>query len=191
MSLAQRVRDYRYSKGWGPDELASRASISRTALYQIESGKTELPRAGTLRRIALALDVSMETLLGLGEPPGPSALASTNGSAIRPRASGEWFPAEGAPLAVLAPRLTTKYDGPDGPRFGLEYGPGPAAGHDHAPPGRERELTAKLQEVLASPFGDAVARIVEEAHRLIPQAQARAAGPYDDARRRRRPENIG
>ena len=64
MSLAQRVRDYRYSKGWGPDELASRAAISRTALYQIESGKTELPRAGTLRRIALALDVSMETLLG-------------------------------------------------------------------------------------------------------------------------------
>ncbi|MHC5543173.1 helix-turn-helix domain-containing protein, partial [Singulisphaera rosea] len=64
MTLAQRVRDYRYSKGWGPDELASRAAISRTALYQIESGKTELPRAGTLRRIALALDVSMETLLG-------------------------------------------------------------------------------------------------------------------------------
>src|SRR4051812_49226880 len=64
MSLAQRVRDFRYSKGWGPDELASRASISRTALYQIESGKTELPRAGTLRRIALALDVTMESLLG-------------------------------------------------------------------------------------------------------------------------------
>ena len=67
MSLAQRVRDYRYSKGWGPDELANRAEISRTALYQIESGKTELPRAGTLRRIALALDVSMETLLGNSE----------------------------------------------------------------------------------------------------------------------------
>src|SRR5438477_11535247 len=56
MSLAQRVRDYRYSKGWGPDELASRAAISRTALYQIESGKTELPRAGTLRRNAVALE---------------------------------------------------------------------------------------------------------------------------------------
>ena len=44
MSLAQRVRDFRYSKGWGPDELANRAEISRTALYQIESGKTGLPR---------------------------------------------------------------------------------------------------------------------------------------------------
>src|SRR3954471_23421019 len=82
MSLAQRVRDFRYSKGWGPDELASRASISRTALYQIESGKTELPRAGTLRRIALALEVSMESLLGHGEPgkPGQGALPAGSSS---------------------------------------------------------------------------------------------------------------
>ena len=64
MSLAQKVRDFRYSKGWGPDELANRAEISRTALYQIESGKTGLPRAGTLRRIAVALEVPMEDLLG-------------------------------------------------------------------------------------------------------------------------------
>ena len=68
ITLAQRVRDFRYSKGWGPDELASRAEISRTALYQIESGKTGLPRAGTLRRIAMALDVSMDDLLGHAEP---------------------------------------------------------------------------------------------------------------------------
>ncbi len=64
MTLAQRVRDHRYAKGWGPDELASRASISRTALYQIESGKTEQPRAATLRRIAQALDIPTEALLG-------------------------------------------------------------------------------------------------------------------------------
>jgi transcriptional regulator with XRE-family HTH domain len=64
MTIAKRVRDFRYAKGWGPDELASRAEISRTALYQIECGKTEAPRAGTLKRIARALDVSIETLLG-------------------------------------------------------------------------------------------------------------------------------
>ena len=54
MKLSRRIRDLRYAKGWGPDDLASRAKISRTALYQIESGKTELPRAATLRRIALS-----------------------------------------------------------------------------------------------------------------------------------------
>ena len=32
MNLAKRIRDLRYSKGWGPDELANRAKISRTAL---------------------------------------------------------------------------------------------------------------------------------------------------------------
>ena len=64
MTLAKRIRDCRYAKGWGPDELAQRADISRTALYQIECGKTETPRAGTLRRIARALEVPIERLLG-------------------------------------------------------------------------------------------------------------------------------
>jgi transcriptional regulator with XRE-family HTH domain len=64
MTIAQRVRDQRYAKGWGPDELASRAEISRTALYQIECGRTESPRAATLSRIARALGVPIEALLG-------------------------------------------------------------------------------------------------------------------------------
>src|SRR3982751_718890 len=100
MSLAQRVRDCRYSKGWGPDELASRASISRTALYQIESGKTELPRAGTLRRIALALEVSMESLLGHGESGKPAPGATPGGASRKVRSQSGWIPSEGGPLAI-------------------------------------------------------------------------------------------
>jgi transcriptional regulator with XRE-family HTH domain len=63
MKLSTRIRQLRYAKGWGPDDLASRANISRTALYQIESGRTGLPRAATLRRIARALGVTPENLL--------------------------------------------------------------------------------------------------------------------------------
>ena len=63
MNLAKRIRDLRYSKGWGPDELANRAKISRTALYQIERGNTSKPQAGTLRRISRALGVPLEILL--------------------------------------------------------------------------------------------------------------------------------
>ena len=63
MSLSRRIRDLRYAKGWGPDELASRAKISRTALYQIERGNTNKPQAGTLRRISRALGVPLENLL--------------------------------------------------------------------------------------------------------------------------------
>ena len=114
MSLSQRVRDFRYSKGWGPDELASRAAISRTALYQIESGKTELPRAGTLRRIALALDVSMENLLGHAEgnnapvARGPRP-ATLSGPVSWARGGEEWVPAEGAPMATTSPRIGGRY----------------------------------------------------------------------------------
>jgi transcriptional regulator with XRE-family HTH domain len=63
VNLSRRIRDLRYAKGWGPDELASRAKISRTALYQIERGNTSKPQAGTLRRISRALGVPLENLL--------------------------------------------------------------------------------------------------------------------------------
>lgn len=63
MNLSRKIRDLRYAKGWGPDELASRAKISRTALYQIERGNTSKPQAGTLRRISRALGVPLENLL--------------------------------------------------------------------------------------------------------------------------------
>src|SRR4051812_29143402 len=68
MDLSRRIRDLRYAKGWGPDELASRAKISRTALYQIERGNTCKPQAGTLRRISRALGVPLEILLDTTAP---------------------------------------------------------------------------------------------------------------------------
>jgi transcriptional regulator with XRE-family HTH domain len=70
MNLPRRIRDLRYAKGWGPDELASRAKISRTALYQIERGSTSKPQAGTLRRISRALGVPLEVLLTGTPDPG-------------------------------------------------------------------------------------------------------------------------
>ena len=89
MNLAKRIRDLRYAKGWGPDELASRAKISRTALYQIERGNTSKPQAGTLRRISRALGVPLEVLLdstpllgdqGEGEEAASAAAGHASGS---------------------------------------------------------------------------------------------------------------
>jgi transcriptional regulator with XRE-family HTH domain len=140
MTLAQRVRDQRYAKGWGPDELASRASISRTALYQIESGKTEQPRAATLRRIAQALGIPIEALLGphLG-------IVSTGwaNSPIHPEARSV-----DASVPV---------------RFRIEEANGMNRGGD---------LDRKFHELLASPLGEGVARIVEESYRILPPAMA-------------------
>src|SRR5438874_9299585 len=96
MNLAKRIRDLRYSKGWGPDELASRAKISRTALYQIERGNTSKPQAGTLRRISRALGVPLEALLEI------TPIAGEDGSGE----AGEVATAAFAPAPALG-RATT------------------------------------------------------------------------------------
>ena len=140
MTLAQRIRDHRYAKGWGPDELASRASISRTALYQIESGKTEQPRAATLRRIAQALDIPTEVRHSGAE-------------------SRRWSASTGPQTEPLAQGPAAKNS--DRPhRFRLEEPPGPPRGGD---------LERKFHELLASPLGESVARIVEESYRILPE----------------------
>src|SRR5690349_18019606 len=150
MSLAQRVREFRYSKGWGPDELASRAEISRTALYQIECGKTETPRAGTLKRIARALDISIDALLG-SETGGAIDLSSLvdgedEGEHEVHESESEPDPRSSAPTYELTSRLH---------------------------PAREADLHRKFHELLASPMGEGIARIVEESYRLLPHSRLR------------------
>ncbi|HEY2157733.1 MAG TPA: helix-turn-helix transcriptional regulator [Isosphaeraceae bacterium] len=147
MTLAQRVRDCRYAKGWGPDELASRAAISRTALYQIESGKTEQPRAGTLRRIAEALSVPTEALLG------PQSGLGT----VSVPWSGEMTPTA-APRTALENNAEAE---------SIRFTPfsSPFGGWAGA---RERDIERKFVELLRTPLGEGLARIVEESYRLLP-----------------------
>src|SRR3954452_15396399 len=153
MSLAQRVREFRYIKGWGPDELANRAQISRTALYQIESGKTELPRAATLRRIARALDVPMDVLLANTE------LASLErAAAVRPSRELPPSPAD-REFAWGSPGLTEPEDEPVG------Y-PTPDRSRSSASPGSRPittrgELAKMFLDLLDSPLGPDVVHYIE------------------------------
>jgi transcriptional regulator with XRE-family HTH domain len=174
MSLAQRVRDIRYAKGWGPDELANRAEISRTALYQIESGKTGLPRAGTLRRIAVALEVPMEDLLGFEDQIEPVMVQSEKQALRRHRSVYDWVPAEGGPLSLpngsglKAVSIATVEES----RFAVDSdGPAKNNGHD-AVFLREGELMSKLHDLLHSPIGNGVVRILEELHGLLPRSRS-------------------
>ncbi len=150
MSLARRIRDYRYAKGWGPDELANRAKISRTALYQIECGKTETPRAGTLNRIARALGVDIEMLMG-----GSMAAwdgATEDGKLEAEAAAGRKFldiqPVAPPALMTLTTTISTS---------------------------RQQELELKFRELLQSPLGDGLVRLVEATYRLLPSAAERTA----------------
>jgi transcriptional regulator with XRE-family HTH domain len=95
MELSKRIRDLRYAKGWGPDELASRAKISRTALYQIERGNTSKPQAGTLRRISRALGVPLEILLDMDPITHHEGSAGEVGGVVTPA------PAAGPALAAV------------------------------------------------------------------------------------------
>jgi DNA-binding XRE family transcriptional regulator len=175
MSLSQRVRDIRYSKGWGPDELANRAEISRTALYQIESGKTGLPRAGTLRRIAVALEVPMEDLLGHedGDAESPS-MSDPLANSHRSRGLYDWVPSDGGPLSLppVSTFRTMPANNLDEKRFKMESSiPAKTNGHDSVFV-REGELMSKLHDLLHSPMGDGVARILEDMHALIPRSRS-------------------
>jgi transcriptional regulator with XRE-family HTH domain len=168
MSLAQRVRDFRYSKGWGPDELANRAEISRTALYQIESGKTELPRAGTLRRIAVALNVPMEDLLGQDHL--ADAISSAADYSASHRSRQEWIPEEGGPLAVPGTSNFKSHSTGDengGSRLAVHAALHSRTNSHDALYLREGALMAKLHDLIHSPMGDGVAVLVEELHALI------------------------
>lgn len=178
ISLAQRVRDFRYSKGWGPDELANRAEISRTALYQIESGKTGLPRAGTLRRIAVALDVSMDELLA--DDDDAAAVRAGTGSGVEPsratsqgRELRDWFPAEGGPLTLPTASLRSMRGLGEEREAVRSLEPvvrTPVANHEGVLM-REGELMSKLHDLLHSPVGAGVARILDDLHGLIPRAR--------------------
>jgi transcriptional regulator with XRE-family HTH domain len=178
ITLAQRVRDFRYSKGWGPDELASRAEISRTALYQIESGKTGLPRAGTLRRIAVALDVSMDELLGNSDPSAATKSRPAHEHPVpasRGRELSDWIPGEGGPLTLPSSgphsgtlgHVAAMEDPRTEERFGVEHQRRSQAVALDGLLMREGELMSKLHDLLHSPMGQGIARIVDDLHVMI------------------------
>lgn len=67
MALAQRLRKIRESKRLSLDEVASRAGISKTYLWELEKDRAgqKKPSADVLLRIATALSVTIADLLGL------------------------------------------------------------------------------------------------------------------------------
>lgn len=65
--IGARIRDLRKARGFNQDELAELASLNRVTVAKYESGKVE-PGAMALSRIANALEVSADELLGRSTP---------------------------------------------------------------------------------------------------------------------------
>ncbi len=67
MSLAERIRKIREDKGLSLDDVATKAAISKTYLWELErdTGGTKRPSADVLMRIATALSTTLADLLSL------------------------------------------------------------------------------------------------------------------------------
>lgn len=169
-TLAQRIREIRYKKGLGPDALAEKAEISRTALYQIECGKTEIPRAGTLRRIAQALEVPMDQLLG--NRPLADLTETTASQPSRPNHEVHRAGLANGPDWAFGEDVATS-DFPETKRL--------YAGADH-----KDDLTVMLEDLLESRYGDSIAQIIQETHKLLGMSRTATPLPraYPDIRYR-------
>lgn len=66
--LGRRVRQYREAQGYTLSELAKLSGVSRSYLYQVESGESS-PTEEKLNAIATALGVSIPDLLGITAEP--------------------------------------------------------------------------------------------------------------------------
>lgn len=63
-----KIRELRKDRGLNQDQLAELASLNRVTVAKYESGRVE-PGAQALSRIADALEVSTDVLLGRSDPP--------------------------------------------------------------------------------------------------------------------------
>lgn len=61
--VGERIREFRKQAGLNQDQIAELSSLNRVTVAKYESGKVE-PGAKALSRIADALEVSVDTLLG-------------------------------------------------------------------------------------------------------------------------------
>lgn len=57
----QTIRELREARGWSQAELAFRAGVSPSTVYNWEAGRFE-PKASQLRKLAAALEVSMDAI---------------------------------------------------------------------------------------------------------------------------------
>src|SRR5918994_2372421 len=66
--VAERLQNIRLMRMWTQARLAKEAGVSPTTVSAIETGKIGRPHFGTLGKLARALDVAPEELLGSREP---------------------------------------------------------------------------------------------------------------------------
>ncbi len=68
MSLAGRLRMSREKKGWSQRELARRASVRYATISELENGIRTAMNTDTAKKLARALGIGIDYLVGTWEP---------------------------------------------------------------------------------------------------------------------------
>ena len=66
-NIAERLRTIRQHRGWSQTELGKRSGVHAMLISRIETGVKKDINGATLRKLAIALHVSSDYLLGLRE----------------------------------------------------------------------------------------------------------------------------
>lgn len=81
VELAKRIKEQRSRRGFSQDELAIASQLNLRTIQRIESGETE-PRGDTIKRLAIALQLSPDELIEWGEEEDNTTLMLLNISAL-------------------------------------------------------------------------------------------------------------
>ena len=63
-NLANNIKKLRETKGLSQEKLARLADVANNTLIKMESGENQNPTLDTLKKVAKALDVSVDNLIG-------------------------------------------------------------------------------------------------------------------------------
>jgi len=63
-TVAKNIKKHRKEKGLSQDKLSRLADVSHATIIKIESGGIQSPTIGTVQKIAKALGVSVDDLIG-------------------------------------------------------------------------------------------------------------------------------
>jgi transcriptional regulator with XRE-family HTH domain len=74
--FAERLRQARQRCGWSQTELGKRSGVHHMAISRLERGEKKDVTGGTLRKLALALGVSADWLLGIEDDESESLTAA-------------------------------------------------------------------------------------------------------------------
>jgi len=87
-TLGEQLIAARENRGWTQEEVALRAQLPRQAISRLERGERTHVRSDVLGRLAIALEVSADYLLGLAapkqDPPTKQATSKGQRQAKRP-----------------------------------------------------------------------------------------------------------